>query len=436
MDKKFDVIIVGGRPAGASLAIRLGEAGARVLLLEKETFPLPHPFSTPIVYSSALEFMDELGMDEAEYARNTPRITRWANEIYGEFRTLIEIPTAFGRNYAYAIDRARFDHAMWQKAESTSGVTAYQPFFVKEVITNFGGTMAIKGSSSGKKDKSFTASCIIGADGRYSTVANQMGALDLAGPKNRNSTVYYASWENAQPYDEHGSVVHFYQPLESGYIFFLFDGADGLVNVAMEGRPSAMNLNGGSAESFYEAHLQKYPGIWRRLKSATRVTKLHGIRDVGNFYRTSHGPGWALTGDALHQKDPLTGQGIFDALVGAKLLSHALTKWLNGQAAWDQSMQEYDGEFKKQSLAMFTETVNQVGQTLYSRVPSGLSKLFYRLAGLDFELNDRYAKLITRSIPAENWLPPATILRALGRGIAANIQYAIQKRPHPNEYFS
>ncbi|MBC8098595.1 MAG: FAD-dependent monooxygenase, partial [Armatimonadetes bacterium] len=35
----YDVIIVGGRPAGSTLAARLGQYGLRVLLLERGTFP-------------------------------------------------------------------------------------------------------------------------------------------------------------------------------------------------------------------------------------------------------------------------------------------------------------------------------------------------------------------------------------------------------------
>ena len=35
----FDVIVVGGRPAGATLATRLGRLGLNILLLERDTFP-------------------------------------------------------------------------------------------------------------------------------------------------------------------------------------------------------------------------------------------------------------------------------------------------------------------------------------------------------------------------------------------------------------
>lgn len=39
----FDVSVVGGRPAGSTLAARLGQGGLRVMLLERDTFPRKHP---------------------------------------------------------------------------------------------------------------------------------------------------------------------------------------------------------------------------------------------------------------------------------------------------------------------------------------------------------------------------------------------------------
>ena len=80
----YDVIIVGGRPAGASLAARLGAAGLRVLILDRATFPSLPAVSAPFLLPHALELLDEIGADEAAYAEATPRLrafglrmTRW-----------------------------------------------------------------------------------------------------------------------------------------------------------------------------------------------------------------------------------------------------------------------------------------------------------------------------------------------------------------------
>ena len=48
------------------------------------------------------------------------------------------------------------------------------------------------------------------------------------------------------------------------------------------------------------------------------------MKRIGNRYLTHGGEGWLLVGDALHHKDPVDGQGIYDALVEAKRLAELL----------------------------------------------------------------------------------------------------------------
>src|SRR6202007_2200085 len=54
------------------------------------------------------------------------------------------------------------------------------------------------------------------------------------------------------------------------------------------------------------------------------VGRLLGFAGVGGHLRQSHGPGWALVGDAGYFKDPLTAHGITDALRDAELLSRGI----------------------------------------------------------------------------------------------------------------
>src|SRR5690349_24977985 len=98
----YEIIIVGGRPAGGSLAARLGQAGLRVLLLERATLPSAPAASCPAIYPATMRLLDEIGADEAAYARGTPRLRRMVSEIRDDFRVSFAVPALFGRDYLYA----------------------------------------------------------------------------------------------------------------------------------------------------------------------------------------------------------------------------------------------------------------------------------------------------------------------------------------------
>ena len=59
------------------------------------------------------------------------------------------------------------------------------------------------------------------------------------------------------------------------------------------------------------------------------------------FFRTASGPGWALLGDAGHHKDPITAQGMTDALLHAELLATAIVEGLSGSRPLDAALLDY-----------------------------------------------------------------------------------------------
>ena len=68
-------------------------------------------------------------------------------------------------------------------------------------------------------------------------------------------------------------------------------------------------------------------------RRARRIGRLRGFAGAPGYMRQSHGPGWALVGDAGYFKDPLTAHGITDALRDAELLSRAIVDGRRGALA-------------------------------------------------------------------------------------------------------
>lgn len=425
----YDVIIVGGRPAGATLAARLGMAGLRVLLLERATLPSPPAASSPAIYAKTMSLLDEIGADEGEYARNTPRFRRWVSQ-YRDLLTIVNrVPDAFGRNYGYAIDRARFDEALWRNAARFPTVRARQGFSVSDVVRNGERVIGVRGRAPGCPEETFTADVVVGADGRFSLVARKVNARERFRRDDLPTTLYYAYWKNALPYDDNGPLAYAYGP-GPGLGFLMMESADNTLAVVIEGQAALLEpARGQSAEAFYEQQLRALPNLWRRLESAQRITDVHGMKRVGNFYREAGGPGWALVGDALHQKDPLDGQGIYDAVFTAKVLAQAIVNWKQGRFTWDHALARYQQAVFLETFPMYQVTLARVKREIYTSRPDWLIRTLVRWIALDPEMLQRSGQLIVRAAPPEAYQPPLSItLRALARGAWNDLRQAVNSQ--------
>jgi flavin-dependent dehydrogenase len=421
----YDVNVVGGRPAGATLAARLGMLGLRVLLLERDTVPSAPAASCPVIYPSTMRLLDEIGATESDYAHGTPRLHEINIQIRDDFRTAVDVPHLFGRDYAYAIDRARFDDALWRTAARQPGVTALQGIAVTSLLQSGGRVAGVRARLPGGDELSWTADCVVGADGRFSLVARKAGARDLDRRDDLPTSIYYAYWRRVAPYGENPTVHIFGAGRGIGYL--IMDSADGTTCVAVGGR--AALFEGERPADRYARLLREHPQVWRRLARAERATEVRGMRNIGNLYRESGGPGWALVGDALHQKDPLDGQGIYDAVFTARALAEAIGAWKRGGTSWEQALERYTAAVRAETYPMYQATMERVRLELYTPRPDWAYKTWMRWVSTDAEYRRRFGLLLARAIDPASWFPPSAFLGALARGVLGDLGRLLSGRP-------
>lgn len=423
----FQVIIIGGRPAGASLAIRLGQKNIKTLLVDKATFPsLPNVPSSPIAYSQHIDILEGLGISESDLFHPDGRIDNFVVDFIGYFNAVIPISVAeVKRPYIYGADRNKFDTAIWEKAGQFSSVTSRSGFSVTGIIRENGKVVGIKGQTERGKEETFSADLVVGADGRFSYAAGQFGAETLEEHNHYITNSYHAEWENVSDGAAPRCGTMYNVGKGVAVLMFPIDTRKYIVGIYL--RPDQQKSDDG-LEAFYLDLIQSVAPVRDRLKDAKRVTPVVGVKGIRNGIRQPFGDGWALVGDAFHYKDPLDGQGIYDALLEAQYLAEAIDQWLNGGKTWEQAGQYYSDKAIEATRAMMLQTVSRVKGMMYSDPPPFIVKTLVRWLLNSPEYQRDFFRLLSRASDPTKWQTPGVMPRAILRGIRNDL---FKRKPAP-----
>src|SRR3954454_4236641 len=95
----FDVLVVGGGPAGSTTALRLAEAGASVLLVDKARFPRDKPCGGGLT----IRAVRQCPVDP------TPVVEALVHEVEIRFRYRDSVARSAGRPVIWMTQRRRLD---------------------------------------------------------------------------------------------------------------------------------------------------------------------------------------------------------------------------------------------------------------------------------------------------------------------------------------
>src|ERR1700752_325166 len=168
METTYEAIIVGARCAGSPTAMLLARKGYRVLVVDRATFP-SDTVSTHVVQPLGVAALDRWGLLDRLAATGCPPIHTYAFD-FGPF-TISGSPGTADAPVAYCARRTVLDKLLVDAA-AEAGAEIREGFTVEEVLIEEGQVVGIKGRAKDGEAVTEHARLVVGADGRYSVVAN------------------------------------------------------------------------------------------------------------------------------------------------------------------------------------------------------------------------------------------------------------------------
>lgn len=300
-----DVAVIGAGPAGAAAAISLARAGLEVVLADKATFPRDKCCGDGLT-TGALRLLEQLGLDLTVLRPmaivESIRITAPPGP-----EICFPLPSDDG-TFVATVPRMQLDHAMVELARD-SGVRVLEGHPLRAVDQGPWSIDVELGGPAGREV--VRAGHAIGADGAWSALRRHLGAAEPG---------YRGEWHALRQYlhpcgprATEGLFVWFEPDILPGYVWS-FPMGDGTVNAGYG------ILRGGSFDVSAMGHL------WSEILSRPHIREVLGadLSAAGpvrcwpvptRIHRSVLCTDRALfVGDAIGATDPLTGEGIGQAL--------------------------------------------------------------------------------------------------------------------------
>lgn len=349
LQHKFDVIVIGGGPAGSSAATELARNGRSVLVVEKEHYPRFHIGES--LLPGVLAILDELGVAAAIHAEGFVR--KYAAEFVTpdagiRQRYVFSDSLTPEHALAYQVERARFDqilldHAQRQGAQVSVGseVTHFeeQPESIVCTLRQAGGD---------GEERRVSSNFLIDASGQHSFIARRLGLrqLDLG---LRNVAVYaHFSGATPAPGDRAGDITVVLDPEGWWWVIPLREVTSvGFVapKAAFRGKPDT---------SWMLRRMRELPVLMQRFESAELVSPARVAADYSYSSRRLVGTRWLLAGDAAAFLDPIFSTGVYLGVSSGVQAARAVAQVLAGSARGASAFSEY--------AAWFTQRVRVYGE--------------------------------------------------------------------------
>lgn len=366
MGDEYDAVVIGARVAGATVAALLGDAGRRVLLVDRATFPSPTLSTHYFRGARAVAVLQRLGVLEETLALGSPPLTREYRYFHGAAAPTVQPPQQPGAvGYCLSVRRAPLDHLLVRRA-ARAGVEVLERTRPVALLRE-GGRVAGVRLMTPTGERGVRARCVVGADGRHSWLARAVAAPTQEEEAGHRGIYHCYLRGFPGPGGAPPDGPEFSQIADE--MAYVFPSDDGVTCVALSLNLSDYAWVRQRPEERFRERLARHRGLHDRFAAAAWLERLLGCGPERNYVRVPAGSGWALVGDAGMHQDPFSGTGMDKATLHGTFLAEALGDWFTGDTSETEALARYHQRRDDDGLEGYRRTV-QTSRDLRQMLPA------------------------------------------------------------------
>src|SRR4051794_16161029 len=306
----FDVVVIGGGPAGATVATLVADAGHRVLVVERGCFPrfhigeslmpetywtfkrlgmLPKLKQSDFVKKYSVQFVNANGKDSAPF---------YFDEM-----------NPHECSQTWQVVRSEFDQMMLDNAVE-HGAEVWQNANVTDVLLEpsendcFPRATGVMVKRAGESEAlRIEARIVVDATGNNALLSKKLG-IRMPDPKLKKASIF-AHFKGARrdPGKNEGATLVLSTTEQDGWFWYI-PLPDDIVSIGVVGDVDRLITSRNTPEQTLDEEIASCRGLDDRMADAKRVSPVHVLADFSWRSTRCAGDGWVLIGDAFGFLDP------------------------------------------------------------------------------------------------------------------------------------